>query len=105
MIERATAKDPRARYASMADFVRDLEEVLTYESARSGGATGEATAILSQLPQAASRRRTRRRRIVLAVAYVAIAAAVAVAGGAADQRRGQAERAAGAGRPQRDPAR
>ena len=43
----------RARaIASMADFVRDLEEVLTYESARSGGATGEATAILSQLPGA-----------------------------------------------------
>ena len=78
LIERATAKDPRARYASMADFVHDLEEVLSYESARSGGATGEATAILSQLPQAASARRTRRRRVVLAFAYVAIAAAVAI---------------------------
>ena len=75
LIERATAKDRRARYASMADFVRDLEEVLEYESARSGGATGEATAILSQLPSAA--RRSRRRKILLALLYVAIAAAVA----------------------------
>jgi len=75
LIERATAKDPRARYASMADFVKDLEEVLAYESARSGGATGEATAILSQLP--GTGRSTRRRRILLAIVYVAIAAAVA----------------------------
>ena len=77
LIERATAKDQRARYASMADFVKDLEEVLTYESARSGGATGEATAILSQLPSAVTGRRTRRRRILLAILYVLIAAAVA----------------------------
>jgi serine/threonine-protein kinase len=75
LIERATAKDRRARYSSMADFVRDLEEVLEYESARSGGATGEATAILSQLPSAA--RRSRRRKILLALLYVGIAAAVA----------------------------
>jgi eukaryotic-like serine/threonine-protein kinase len=76
LVERATAKDQRARYASMADFVRDLEEVLAYESARSGGATGEATAILSQLPAAG--RQTRRRRILLALVYVSIAAAVAI---------------------------
>ena len=77
LIERATAKDRRARYASMADFVRDLEEVLEYESARSGGATGEATAILSQLPGARGGRQSRRRRILLALLYVGIAAAVA----------------------------
>jgi serine/threonine-protein kinase len=77
LIERATAKDPRARYASMADFVKDLEEVLAYESARSGGATGEATAILSQLPGAVSGRHTRRKRILLAIVYVLIATAVA----------------------------
>ena len=77
LIERATAKDCRARYRSMADFVHDLEEVLTYESARSGGATGEATAILSQLPGAATGRRRLRSRIGLALVYVLIAAAVA----------------------------
>jgi eukaryotic-like serine/threonine-protein kinase len=78
LLERATAKDCAARYASMADFVRDLEEVLTYETARSGGATGEATAILSQLPGSVSGRRRRRRLIGLALAYLAIAAAVAI---------------------------
>ena len=50
VLERATAKDLETRYPTMDQLVRDLEEVLTYESARSGGATGEATAILSQLP-------------------------------------------------------
>jgi len=77
LIERATAKDPRARYASMASFVSDLEEVLAYESARSGGATGEATAILSELPGTVTGRRKRRNRIVLAVVYVLIAGAAA----------------------------
>ena len=77
LVERATAKDLRTRYASMAGFVKDLEEVLEYESARSGVATGEATAILSQLPGAVSGRRQRRRRIALGLLYVLIAAAVA----------------------------
>ena len=77
MVDRATAKECSARYPSMADFVRDLEEVLTYESARSGGATGEATAILSQLPGTVSGRAKRRRRLTLALVYVAIAVGVA----------------------------
>jgi hypothetical protein len=62
----------------MGEFVRELEEVLTYESARSGGATGEATAILSQLPAGIAGRHSRRRTIGLALLYVAIAAVVAV---------------------------
>jgi hypothetical protein len=78
VLERATAKDLATRYATMAELVRDLEEVLTYESARAGGATGEATAILSQLPASITGRRLRRRTIGLALVYVAIAAAVAV---------------------------
>jgi serine/threonine-protein kinase len=78
VLERATAKEPRARYGTMDQLVRDLEEVLTYETARSGGATGEATAVLSQLPAGIAGRRLRRRTIGLAVLYVAIAAAVAV---------------------------
>jgi eukaryotic-like serine/threonine-protein kinase len=78
VLERATAKDLAARYPTMGDFVRDLEEVLTYETARSGGATGEATAILSQLPASIAGRRSRRRTIGLALLYVGIAVAVAV---------------------------
>jgi tRNA A-37 threonylcarbamoyl transferase component Bud32 len=78
VLERATAKDVAARYPTMGDLVRDLEEVLTYETARSGGATGEATTILSQLPASITGRRSRRRTIGLAVLYVGIAVAVAV---------------------------
>jgi eukaryotic-like serine/threonine-protein kinase len=77
LLERATAKDCATRYASMADFVRELEEVLTYETARSGGATGEATAVLSQLPGTVKGRAGRRRRLMLGFVYVLIAAAVA----------------------------
>jgi serine/threonine-protein kinase len=78
VLERATAKELDTRYPTMADLVHDLEEVLTYESARAGGATGEATAILSQLPAGVAGRRSRRRTIGLALLYLGIAAAVAV---------------------------
>jgi len=78
VLERATAKELGTRYPTMDDLVHDLEEVLTYESARSGGATGEATAILSQLPAGVAGRRSRRRTIGLALLYLGIAAAVAV---------------------------
>jgi eukaryotic-like serine/threonine-protein kinase len=77
VLERATAKELHNRYASMTDFVRDLEEVLTYETARAGEATGEATAILSALPANVGRRRTAWRRFAPVAAYVAVAAAVA----------------------------
>ena len=49
--------------------MRDLEEVLTYESARSGGATGEATAILSQLPASIAGAALTQAPIGLAVVY------------------------------------
>jgi serine/threonine-protein kinase len=77
VLERATAKELHNRYASMADFVRDLEEVLTYETARAGEATGEATAVLSALPANIARRRSWRRLLPLAL-YGLIAAGVAV---------------------------
>src|SRR5690242_20999995 len=57
VLERATAKELENRYLTMADFVRDLEEVLTYETARAGEATGEATAVLSALPENVEKRR------------------------------------------------
>ena len=78
MLERATAKDLETRYRTMDQLVHDLEEVPASESARSGGATGEATAILSQLPASIAGRRWRRRTLGLALVYVAIAAVVAV---------------------------
>ena len=79
VLERATAKELENRYRSMADFVGDLEEVLTYETARAGEATGEATAILSELPANVARRKSGWRRFVPVAAYVLIASAVAVA--------------------------
>ncbi len=78
VLERATAKELPNRYASMADFVRELEEMLTYETARAGEATGEATAILSDLPANLAKRRPVWRRLAPAAAYVVIAAAVAI---------------------------
>jgi eukaryotic-like serine/threonine-protein kinase len=79
VLERATAKELRNRYSSMAEFVADLEQVLTYETARAGEATGEATAVLSQLPGGSATRRPLPRRLAPVLLYVAIAAAVAVA--------------------------
>jgi eukaryotic-like serine/threonine-protein kinase len=79
VLERATAKELDNRYRSMADFVRDLEEVLTYETARAGEATGEATAVLSALPTNVARQKRRWRRLLPVALYVLVAAAVAVA--------------------------
>ncbi len=79
VLERATAKELQNRYPSMADFVRDLEETLTYETARAGESTGEATAVLSQLPSVRAGRRPAARRVAAVLAYLAVAAAVAVA--------------------------
>jgi eukaryotic-like serine/threonine-protein kinase len=50
IVERATAKETRNRYATVDDLVHDLEEVLAIEAARSGQTTGEATTVLRNLP-------------------------------------------------------
>src|ERR671914_540515 len=49
IVERATAKETRNRYATVDDMVHDLEEVLAIEAARTGQATGEATTVLRSL--------------------------------------------------------
>jgi serine/threonine protein kinase len=79
VVERATAKELDNRYRSMGEFVSDLEEVLTYETARAGESTGEATAILSALPANVARQRPAWRRFGPLAAYVLIAAATAIA--------------------------
>jgi serine/threonine-protein kinase len=78
VLERATAKELDNRYRSMAEFVADLEEVLTYETARAGESTGEATAILSALPANVARQRPAWRRFAPVAAYVLIAGATAL---------------------------
>jgi tRNA A-37 threonylcarbamoyl transferase component Bud32 len=84
VVERATAKERRNRYATAADMVRDLERALQVEAARAGGATnGEATSILNALPPGtadfAPTRAGRRGRWLgwSAVALLAVAAVVA----------------------------
>ena len=50
VVDRATAKETGNRYATVDEMVRDLEEVLAIEAARTGEATGEATTVLRTLP-------------------------------------------------------
>ena len=94
IVDRATAKDLAVRYADDAELCADLEEVLTIEIARSGQATGEATAVLRTLPSRTQRRVPQRvlHPVRLAVGLVVLAL-VAVGVGVA--LRGQAERGTG----------
>jgi tRNA A-37 threonylcarbamoyl transferase component Bud32 len=50
VVERATAKELRNRYATAEDMVADLEDVLAIEVSRAGVAGGEATTVLRALP-------------------------------------------------------
>jgi eukaryotic-like serine/threonine-protein kinase len=81
VVDRATAKDLDRRYANDRDLIADLEDVLAIETARSGQATGEATAVIRTLPARARRRLPLRMRhpIRLLVALLLVGAAVAVA--------------------------
>jgi serine/threonine-protein kinase len=76
VVDRATAKELRNRYATAEDFVQDLEQVLAIEAARSGTTTGEATAVLQTLPgdtnEFAPLRLRRPRRWMLSVAAVLV---------------------------------
>ena len=62
VVDRATTKDPRDRYDTVAEMVRDLEQTLEVEAARRGGTSGEATSVLDSVP-AHRRRLGGRRRI------------------------------------------
>jgi eukaryotic-like serine/threonine-protein kinase len=84
-VDRATTKDPRDRYATVAQMVRDLEQSLEVEAARRGGTSGEATSVLDSVPS--SRRRLGRRRrvsgigIAMAIVGIALIVAALVFGG------------------------
>jgi serine/threonine-protein kinase len=82
VIEKATAKETRNRYATAAEMVHDLEQTLAIEAARAGGhVNGEATSILNALPAGTTDFAPPRRR--RRIALVAILVALALAGGAA----------------------
>jgi serine/threonine-protein kinase len=91
VLDRATSKEPARRYADDAELIADLEDVLAIETARAGGATGEATAVLRTLPERAQRRLPLRMRypglILLVLLLVgAVVVGVAVLAGQHTQR-------------------
>src|ERR671925_63008 len=80
VVERATAKETKNRYQSIAEMVHDLEEVLAIEAARSGQTTGEATTVLRNLPGdtgdfAPRRLRHPKRTLLLSVLLLALVGA------------------------------
>ena len=81
-LERATAKDPAARYPTAAEMVHELEQVLAVEVARAGAVTGEATSVLRALPgettEAVPLRVRNPRRLVAAVVLLGAIGAVAL---------------------------
>ena len=83
VIERATAKETRNRFATAADMVSDLEKTLAIEAARAGGiVNGEATSILNALPPGTSdfaspKRRRRLRRLAWSLASLVVLAVLA----------------------------
>jgi serine/threonine-protein kinase len=92
VVERATSKELGNRYQSIDEMVADLEQALAIEAARSGEVTGEATAVLQQLPRSARRLAPRRLLaphriaiallVVLALAGATYAAVLLIPGGA-----------------------
>jgi serine/threonine-protein kinase len=82
VLESATAKRLDERYASDAELISDLEDVLAIEAARAGSTTGEATTVLRTLPAGKQRRvpfLVRHRRVAALAALVLLLAAAAVA--------------------------
>jgi hypothetical protein len=80
VVERATAKERRNRYATVDEMIWDLEQALAIEAARQGEATGEATTVLRALPDetgdlAPGRLRRPGRYVALAVLAAAAVAA------------------------------
>jgi serine/threonine-protein kinase len=83
VLEHSTAKETKNRYATAADMVHDLEEVLAIEVARTGETTGEATTVLRAMKGdtadfAPLRLRNPRRWILSVLAVLAVAGAVLV---------------------------
>ena len=82
VVERATAKETRNRYATAEQMVAELEQSLAIEAARSGEATGEATTVLKGLGQTADfvplRLRNPARYVAVALLVAALAALIVV---------------------------
>jgi eukaryotic-like serine/threonine-protein kinase len=79
VVDRATTKDPRDRYTTVAQMVRDLEQTLEVEAARRGGTSGEATSVLDSVPSSRRRLGPRRRISGLGLAMGIVGVALIVA--------------------------
>jgi eukaryotic-like serine/threonine-protein kinase len=81
IVDRATARELDRRYATDQELIDDLEDALSIETARTGQATGEATAVIRTLPSSARRRLPLRLRhgIRFLVLLLLLGAAVSVA--------------------------
>jgi eukaryotic-like serine/threonine-protein kinase len=83
VVDRSTTKDPRDRYNTVAEMVRDLEQTLEVEAARRGGTSGEATSVLDSVPKARRRLGSRRRPwlgIAMGLIGIALIAAALIFG-------------------------
>jgi eukaryotic-like serine/threonine-protein kinase len=81
VVERATAKEIANRYSSASEMVSDLEEVLSYEAARTGDAGAGVTAVLERVPGESGRGRVLRRRVLRYVIPALLIGGLAVAAG------------------------
>ncbi len=99
VLDRMTAKDLGERYPDVATVIRELEEALALEAARSGQSTGEATSVLRTLPEPARQKLPLRMRwhppLVASILLGVLAAAVMALG--AKELADRTERGTGAG--------
>jgi putative peptidoglycan lipid II flippase len=102
VIDRSTTKDPRDRYASVGEMVRDLEATLEVEAARHG-TTGEATTVLDSVPRSKRKlgggRRISGAGIAMGLLGIALIAAALIFGGDRLEDLGGDEEPASGGRP------
>jgi eukaryotic-like serine/threonine-protein kinase len=87
VVDRATTKDPRDRYSTVAEMVRDLEQTLEVEAARRGGTSGEATSVLDSVPKTRRSLPGRRRPwlgIAMGIIGIALIAAAVIFGNKVD---------------------
>jgi tRNA A-37 threonylcarbamoyl transferase component Bud32 len=76
VVDRSTTKDPRDRYNSVGEMVRDLEATLEVEAARGGGPSGgQATTVLDSVPKNRRRLGVGRSNLGLIMGMLGIAAA------------------------------
>ncbi|MGB0121634.1 MAG: protein kinase [Solirubrobacterales bacterium] len=82
VVEKATAKDPDDRYATIEDMAIDLQTALEVEAIRAGGTKGEATSVLDAVPPPRRHLATRQGSpwpaVILLVVALAVATAIAI---------------------------